>query len=116
MKTHVRAVVIGGGWGARFDRALSHATRVILASEQRSAGSAFVFDYANMLLTGLATLRARQIGAEMSLLAVWDGGPGDRPGRDLQRRAVLDHARSRCPDRGRRCDPQRCSTNHRRHR
>lgn len=73
-------IIPGADWGTRFDHVLSRAARVILASEQRSASSALIYDYGNELVAGLATIRARQLGTEMSLLAVWDGRPGDGPG------------------------------------
>ena len=38
------------------------------------------YEYANLLLQGLATIKARQLETELAALAVWDGTPGDGPG------------------------------------
>jgi class 3 adenylate cyclase len=73
-------VLAGAEWGARFDRVLARATTVVTATEQTTSGAAATYDYANMLLEGLGAIRARQLGADVSLLAVWDGRPGDGPG------------------------------------
>jgi class 3 adenylate cyclase len=71
------SVDLRNGWGARFDAALKQAASVVTATEQRSPGAAATYDYANMLLEGLAAIRARQLGTPISLLALWDGRPGD---------------------------------------
>ncbi len=73
-------IIPGAPWAARFERVLARATRVTTATEQRSLGATVTLDYANMLLVGLATIRAQQLGTEPTLLAVWDGRPGDGPG------------------------------------
>jgi hypothetical protein len=39
-----------------------------------------VFEYANLLLLGLARLRSRALDTELVGLAVWDHNPGDGPG------------------------------------
>jgi class 3 adenylate cyclase len=64
-------------WGTRFDRALSRATRVTTATDQKFAASAVTYEFTNMLVKGLATIRARQLDTHCCLLAVWDGRPGD---------------------------------------
>ncbi len=38
------------------------------------------FEYANLLLYGLADIRARQLETNLVPLAVWDQKPGDGPG------------------------------------
>jgi class 3 adenylate cyclase len=70
----------GGAWSARCDLALDRATEVSTASEQRMEGGGMSFEYTNLLLEGLATIRARQLETELVPLAVWDGREGDGAG------------------------------------
>ncbi|HZT86458.1 MAG TPA: adenylate/guanylate cyclase domain-containing protein [Stellaceae bacterium] len=67
-------------WGARFEAVLSRATRVIMATQQRLASSPVTYFFTNMLVKGLATIRARQLDTECCLLALWDGQIGDGHG------------------------------------
>ena len=39
-----------------------------------------VYEYANLLLDGLAILRAKMLDTELIPLVVWDGGVGMDPG------------------------------------
>ena len=70
----------GTDWGPRFEAVLQQATQVIIASENRTSGNAMVYEYANLLLDGLAILRAKMLDTELIPLVVWDGGTGDGPG------------------------------------
>jgi class 3 adenylate cyclase/tetratricopeptide (TPR) repeat protein len=70
----------GTDWGPRFEAALQQAAQVIVASENRISGNAMVYEYANLLLDGLAILRAKMLDTELIPLVVWDGGTGDGPG------------------------------------
>ena len=74
------ALIPGTDWGLRFEAVLEQAAQVIIASENRSSGNAMVYEYANLLLDGLAILRARMLDTELIPLVVWDGGVGDGPG------------------------------------
>ncbi len=74
------SVVPGTDWGPRFEAVLEQATQVIIASENRASGNAMVYEYANLLLDGLAILRAKMLDTELIPLVVWDGGAGDGPG------------------------------------
>lgn len=67
-------------WVARFERVLERASEVIVASEQRFSGGGTTYEYANLLLHGLATKRAEQLDAQLVPLAVWDGKAGDGGG------------------------------------
>lgn len=71
------SLIPGSKWRARFDRVLEHATRVVTASTQRLEIGEVSLDYANQLLLGLASIRARQLETELTTLAVWDGLQGD---------------------------------------
>lgn len=66
-------------WNARFERVLQRAADVLVASEQRMEGGV-PFEYTNLLLHGLAGIRADQLETEMIPLVVWDGREGDGPG------------------------------------
>lgn len=69
-----------GAWSARCEAALERATQVSTASEQPMEGGGMSFEYTNLLLEGLATMRAQQLETELVPLAVWDGREGDRTG------------------------------------
>ncbi|MBU4355759.1 MAG: adenylate/guanylate cyclase domain-containing protein, partial [Proteobacteria bacterium] len=79
IKTSV-TVVPGTDWGPRFEAVLEQASQVIVASENRASGNAMVYEYGNLLLDGLAILRAKMLDTELIPLVVWDGGAGDGPG------------------------------------
>ncbi|HEY6046922.1 MAG TPA: TRAFs-binding domain-containing protein [Pyrinomonadaceae bacterium] len=91
------SVNIGSGnWSERFERVLQHANSVIVASNERLEEGAMSFEYANLLLQGLAYIRARQLETKLMPLAVWDGQSGDGPGGtaaaiDNWRNAGLDY-------------------------
>ena len=79
VKTSV-AIVPDTDWGPRFEAVMQQATQVIIASENRTSGNAMVYEYGNLLLDGLAILRAKLLDTELIPLVVWDGGAGDGPG------------------------------------
>ncbi len=62
----------GEGWIGRFDAALARADRVILATEEGHLDDDVLFEYAALLLEGLAALRAAQLQTTPSMLCVID--------------------------------------------
>jgi hypothetical protein len=62
-----------GGWGERFERALAAADSVTITSDHRARGSSATFEYANLVLSGMAHLRAQVLNTDLRGLAVWDG-------------------------------------------
>ncbi len=70
----------GSEWVTRFERVLELATTVTTASSERIEEGSMSFEYANLLLFGLADIRARQLETDLVPLAVWDQKPGDGPG------------------------------------
>lgn len=62
----------GGDWTGRFDAALARAARVILATDEGYLDDDVLFEYAALLLEGLAALRAAQLQTSASLLCVID--------------------------------------------
>jgi len=69
-----------GDWGERFDRVMAGAASVIVASDDYAQDSTASFEYANLILTGMAQLRARVLETPLIGVAVWDGAAGDGPG------------------------------------
>ena len=67
-------------WTKRFENVLENATTVTVASSGRIEEGSMSFEYANLLLYGLADIRARQLETDLVSLAVWDQKPGDGPG------------------------------------
>ncbi|MBC7822227.1 MAG: adenylate/guanylate cyclase domain-containing protein, partial [Planctomycetaceae bacterium] len=70
----------GGDWPTRFEKILKSATRVITASPQKMESGSISYEYANLMLHGLASVRATELQTELLGLVVWDGQPGDGPG------------------------------------
>jgi len=73
----------GEEWSSLFDEVLSNATQLVIASPRRTQGDGIGYDYANLILHGLATVRATELGSnsgEPVGLVVWDGSSGDGPG------------------------------------
>jgi class 3 adenylate cyclase len=67
----------GDDWVKRFREALSRATRVVMATEERYLGDDVLFEHAALLLEGLCVLRAVQLETSPSLLCLADAGvPG----------------------------------------
>ncbi len=75
------SVEIGGAdWAPRYDRLLESADSVTIASDHRASGSLAPFEYANLLVTGLAQLRSQVLETELRGLAIWDPAGGGAPG------------------------------------
>ena len=75
-------VIPGASWRARYWKALSQASKVVTASSDKLASPSVSYEYANLLLSGLASIRAEQLDTELVPVAVWDGeaetGPAGR--------------------------------------
>ncbi len=67
-------------WGDRFEAVLARAGSVTVTSDHRAEGSTTTYHYANLVLTGLAALRARALETPLVGLAVWDGKTSGGPG------------------------------------
>src|SRR3984957_7119437 len=63
-----------GSWLQRFERVLSHATSVTITSDHRAHGSTATFEYANLIVSGKARLRAQVLDAHLSSLGISNGG------------------------------------------
>lgn len=72
-------LIPGARWPARFDAVLTRTVEVVTASTYGLEGG-IAYEYSNLTVLGLATLRARQLDTDLVTLAVWNGRPGDGPG------------------------------------
>lgn len=70
----------GGDWGRRFERAIAAADSLTIASDHSARGSTATFEYANLVLTGMAVLRARLLGTSVRAIAVISPGDDALPG------------------------------------
>ena len=70
----------GANWGERFERALAAADSVTVASDHRASGSTATFEYANLILTGMARLRAQVLDTSIAAIAVRDPEAAGAPG------------------------------------
>ena len=62
-----------GDWGDRFQRLLDDASEVMVISEKPPPSGASTFEYANLVMTGLARLRSQVLDTNLHGLAIWDG-------------------------------------------
>ena len=74
------AIAPGSTWPQRYRRALDRAEDVVVASERRMGGGELSYEYAAMLIDGLAGLRADALDSEAIPLVLWDGREGDGRG------------------------------------
>lgn len=73
-------IVSGDGWRDRFQRVLTQAVEIITASDEKLTEDRTSYEFANLLLTGLAGIKAQQLETELIPQAVWDRKEGDGPG------------------------------------
>lgn len=67
-----------GNWGDRFDELLEAADEVLVVSDKPPPSGVSTFQYANLVMTGLARLRSQMLETDLHGLAIWDGtGTGD---------------------------------------
>ena len=69
----------GNNWAARYERVLSEAVEVQEASKRSQMCGQVSYEFANLMLHGLANVHAQQLETKLRPLAVWDGRPGDGP-------------------------------------
>jgi len=73
-------IVPGTDWGGRCERVIAQAVEVLEASKQSRAVTSVSYEFANLMLHGLASVRAQRLETKLVPLAVWDGQAGDGPG------------------------------------
>jgi class 3 adenylate cyclase/tetratricopeptide (TPR) repeat protein len=70
----------GGSWKTRFDKVWEAAASREPASAHQPADDSLGYLYATKLMSGLAGMRAKELGLDLVAMAVWDGQPGDGEG------------------------------------
>jgi class 3 adenylate cyclase len=73
-------LVDSGDWASRFERVMSRAVEIQEASKRSQMCGKVSFEFANLLLHGLASIHAQQLDTKLVPMALWDGKPGDGPG------------------------------------
>lgn len=69
-------IVRGGDWGKRLEKIIAQAIETQEVSKQPQMGSEVSYEFANMMLHGLASVRAEQLETKLVPVAVWDGKSG----------------------------------------
>lgn len=64
-----------GKWGDRFESLLADAKEVLVISRRPPPQGESIFEYGNLIMTGLARLRAQMLDTSLHGIAVWDGEP-----------------------------------------
>lgn len=68
-------------WREKFESLLNRASSVTYLSQQTEPRGSLGYEYCNRCMYGMALQRARELGAELQPLAVWDGRrSGEGPG------------------------------------
>ena len=68
----------GSHWQERFAQVFAKAVKVTTVSpHQKLSWGSVSYDYANLVLTGMALTHAKQLDTEFTTMAVWDGKEGD---------------------------------------
>jgi class 3 adenylate cyclase/tetratricopeptide (TPR) repeat protein len=94
-------------WGNRFQRLLDDASEVMVIGEKPPPSGVSAFEYANLVMTGLARLRSQVLDTNLHGLAIWDGSiAGDVGGTSSVvdmwlRHGVATEQVNPCPDAGR---------------
>ena len=70
----------GDEWGGRFESLLDEADEVLVISQRPPPFGESIYAYANLIITGLARLRAQQLDTRLQGIAVWDGKPAGGEG------------------------------------
>lgn len=69
-----------GDWGPRFERLIESAKEVLVTGERPPDNLACAFEYTNLVITGLARLRAQVLETHLVGLAAWDGTDAGKAG------------------------------------
>ena len=73
-------IIHGANWVERYDSVISRALAVHEASSQSRINGSVLYEFANLMLHGLASVRAAQLETKLVPLVVWDGKSGDGGG------------------------------------
>ena len=73
-------IIPGADWIERYERVISRAVAVQESSRQSRNTGTVLYEFANLMLHGLASVRAEQLETTLVPLVVWDGRAGDGGG------------------------------------
>ena len=73
-------IIRGANWIERYESVIGRAVTDQEASRQRRASGSVLYEFANLLLHGLASVRAQQLETKLVPLVLWDGRSGDGGG------------------------------------
>jgi class 3 adenylate cyclase len=73
-------IIRGANWSERYESVISRAIAVHEASSQSRTNGSVLYEFANLMLHGLASVRAEQLETRLVPLVVWDGKAGDGGG------------------------------------
>ena len=73
-------IVPGANWIERYESVVNRAVAVYEASKQSRSSGSVLYEFANLMLHGLASVRAEQLQTRLVPLVVWDGKAGDGGG------------------------------------
>lgn len=69
--------ISGANWKKRFDRIMTKAGSVFISARNMYEQDAISYEYANLVLIGMASLKAEQLGTKLNPLVVWNKKSGD---------------------------------------
>ena len=69
-----------GRWSERFSQLLDDAKEVLVISQRPPPSGESIYEYNNLIMTGLAKLKAQMLDTSLHGIAVWDGQPAEGEG------------------------------------
>ncbi len=73
-------ILPGTNLGERFERVLQNAANIFVLNEAGDPNDAAAFEFCNQALSGLALLKSRFLGMDVTPVVLWDGQRGDGRG------------------------------------
>jgi len=73
-------IIRGANWIERYEHVVARAVEVQEVSRQSQTNGNVLYEFANLMLHGLASVRAEQLDTKLVPLVVWDGKSGDGAG------------------------------------
>jgi len=73
-------IIPGSDWGERFEKTIAQAIDTQEVSKEPEMSNLVSYEFSNLMLHGLASIRAQQLETKLVPLAVWDGREGDGAG------------------------------------
>ncbi len=67
----------GSDWGQRFEAVMAKASSIEILADQYAEDNGMAHECCNRVMVGLAAMKAAEQGGQPTLLALWNGKPGD---------------------------------------